>query len=334
MKSDSKKNPFKVYIPLIIVIGIVLAGCWYWYRDYSRYISSDDAKIDADYVSISSKMLGRIIALHGEEGDLVSKGMLLAELDSSDLLAQKNQSIALREQSSANMKQAEVKYSSDMKSIKVLEINLERTTDDLARSKSQMDAGIITQEVYDHVNKAFETAQAQLDAAKAQLTVSKAQISTAKSAVESSGAQIKVVESQLRNTKLYAPFDGIISKRWLMPGDITSPGQSIFTVTINNKLWVSAFLEETNISEIKPGQKVQITVDAFPDEKFNGVVYLVGSNTAAMFSLIPQNNASGNFTKVTQRIPIRISIDGVNDQQDLSSYNLMAGMSVEIKIIK
>ena len=334
MKSDLKKNPLKVYIPLIIVVGIVLAGCWYWYRDYSRYISSDDAKIDADYVSISSKMLGRIVALHGEEGDLVTKGMLLAELDSSDLLAQKNQAFALKQQSLANMKQAEVKYSSDIKSIKVLEISLERTTDDLTRSKVQMDAGIITQEAYDHVSKAFETAQAQLEAAKAQLSVSKGLISTAQAAVESSDAQIKVVESQLKNARLYAPFDGIIAKRWLMSGDITSPGQSIFTVTNNNKLWVAAFLEETNISEIKAGQKVEISIDAFPDVKFNGEVYLIGSNTAAMFSLIPQNNASGNFTKVTQRVPIRISIDGANSQEDISKYNIMAGMSAVIKIIK
>jgi membrane fusion protein (multidrug efflux system) len=274
------------------------------------------------------------VALHGEEGDLVSKGMLLAELDSSDIMAQKNQSIALKAESLANMKQSETKYSSDVQSIKVVEINLERTTDDLTRSKSQMEAGIITQEVYDHVSKAFETAQAQLDAARAQLTVSKAQISTASAAVESANAQIKVIESQLRNTKLYAPFDGIIAKRWLMSGDITSPGQSIFTVTNNKKLWVAAYLEETNISEIKPGQKVQISIDAFPDVKFQGEVYLVGSNTAAMFSLIPQNNASGNFTKVTQRIPVRISIDGTDNQQDISLYNIMVGMSVVVKIIK
>lgn len=334
MKSELKKSRLRVYIPLIVVITIVLVVCWYWYKDYSRYISTDDARIDADNVSISSKMLGRILVLYAEEGDLVQKGMLLAELDSSDLVAQKNQAIALKSQALSNVNQAEIKYNSDLKSIRILEINLERTAGDLTRSNSQLLGGIITQEANDHLEKANETAQAQLEATKAQINVSRAQISSALSTVESANAQVKVIESQLKNTKLYSPFDGVIAKRWLMEGDITQPGQSVFTVTNNNKMWVVAFLEETNIAEIKTGQQAQITIDAFPDVKFKGHIYLIGSNTAAMFSLIPQNNASGNFTKVTQRIPIKISIDSTETDEAVSLYNLMAGMSVLVKIIK
>jgi membrane fusion protein, multidrug efflux system len=334
MKSDSTKNRLRVYIPLAIVIFSVLAGCWYWYKDYTKYISSDDAHVDADNVAISSKIPGRIIKIYAEEGDPVSKGMLLAELDSSDIVSQKNQAVALRAQASANAIQAEVKYSSDSKSIKVLEINLEKSTDDLARAKNQIDGGVITPEQYDHIKKSYETAIAQLEAAKAQLSVSKAQISTAYSAVESAGAQVNVVETQLRNTRLYAPFDGIVSKRWLIPGDVTQMGQSVFTLTNNRKLWVVVFLEETEISHIQTGQKVNFTIDAFPKEKFHGQIYLIGTNTASMFSLIPPNNASGNFTKITQRIPLRISIDSTDSRQNISSLNIMAGMSAVVKIFK
>ncbi len=97
MAQNSKKNKFKVYIPLGIVIIAVLSGAWYWYRDYSKYITTDDARIDADNITVSSKMLGRIVNVYAQEGDVVTKGKLLAELDSSDLIAQRNQAMAIED---------------------------------------------------------------------------------------------------------------------------------------------------------------------------------------------------------------------------------------------
>jgi membrane fusion protein, multidrug efflux system len=334
MKAESKTNKLRVYIPLAVVIIAVLTGAWYWYIDYTKYITTDDAHVDADNVSIGSKIIGRISAIHGDEGDKVKMGTLLAELDSTDMISQRNQSLALKTQSMANLLQAEAKYSSDQKSIKVLEIGLERASEDLARAKSQSAGGVITAEQFDHIKKAYETASAQLDAAKAQLTVSKSMISTAIAAVESANAQVKVLDTQLKNTRLYAPADGIIAKRWLLPGDVVQPGQSVFTLTISNNLWVVAFLEETKIAEVKEGQNVKFTIDAFNDVKFNGKVFLVGSTTASVFSLIPASNASGNFTKVTQRIPVRISIESADNNKDISTFNILSGMSAVVKIIR
>ena len=102
MKEESKKNRLRVYIPLAIVILIVLAGAWYWYRDYSMYITSDDAHVDADNVSVGSKIMGRITTLYANEGDIVKQGTLLADLDSTDMVAQRNQTMALRAQAQAN----------------------------------------------------------------------------------------------------------------------------------------------------------------------------------------------------------------------------------------
>jgi membrane fusion protein (multidrug efflux system) len=334
MKQESKNNRFRVYIPLAIVILVVLAGVWYWYKDYSKYITTDDAHVDADIVSIGSKILGRITSIYAVEGDEVKKGTLLAELDSSDFLAQKNQSVSLRDQAIANLKQSGVRYGSDLKSIRVIEINLEKSADDLNRAKSQSEGGVITPEQYDHISKAHETASAQLDAAMAQLLVSKSMISSASAAVETANAQVKVSDTQLKNTRLYAPSDGIIAKRWLLPGDVVQPGQSVFTLTISKNLWVVAFLEETKISEIHSGQSVRFTIDAFPGIRFNGKVFLVGSTTASVFSLIPANNASGNFTKVTQRIPVKISIENTDNNMDISSLNILSGMSVVVRIVK
>jgi membrane fusion protein (multidrug efflux system) len=334
MKSESKNKRLRVYIPLAIVIIGVLAGAWYWYRDYSHYITTDDAHVDADNVSVGSKIMGRISAVYANEGDLVKQGALLAEIDSSDLHAQRDQSVAMKAQALANYAQSEVKYSSDQKSIRVLEINLERSTEDLARAKSQSDGGVITPEQFDHIKKMYETAVAQLEAAKAQLLVSKSMISSASAAVETADTQVKVLDTQLKNTKLYAPADGIITKRWLLPGDVVQPSQSVFTLTMSKNLWVVAFLEETKISKVHTGQSVRFTIDAFPGVKFNGKVFLVGSTTASVFSLIPANNASGNFTKVTQRVPVRISIESADNNKEVSSFNIFSGMSALVKIIK
>jgi membrane fusion protein, multidrug efflux system len=334
MKEESKKSRLKVYIPLAVVIVMVLAGAWYWYRDYSRYITTDDAHVDADNVSIGSKILGRISSVYADEGDIVRQGTLLAVLDSTDLLAQRNQSVALKAQAEANLSQSEAKYASDQKSLKVLEINLDRANDDLNRAKRQSEGGVITPEQFDHTKKAYETATAQLEAAKAQLLVSKSMISSALASVETANAQIKVLDAQLKNTRLYAPADGIVAKRWLLPGDVAQPSQSVFTLTLSKNLWVVAFMEETKISEIHTGQDVKFTIDAFSGIKFSGKVILVGSSTASVFSLIPANNASGNFTKVTQRIPVRISIASADNNKDISSLHILSGMSVIVKIIK
>ena len=334
MKQDSNKKKLRVYIPLGIVIIIILSGALYWYHDYRTYISTDDAHVDADNVTVSSKMLGRIVALHAAEGDSVKLGQLLVELDSTDLLAQRKQAQSVKSQAEAGLAQAQVKYSSDQKSLKVLEINLDRAKEDLDRAKNQMAGGVITQEQFDHVKKSYESAQAQLDAARAQLNVSASSITSASAAVETAGAQVKVIETQIRNTRLYAPVNGVVAKRWLLPGDVIQPGQSAFTLTDKSTLWVVAYLEETKIYEVHQGQNVRFTIDAFPHVRFMGQVFYSGSSTASVFSLIPANNASGNFTKVTQRIPVKISIDRTDKGDDLSKYRVLSGMSAIVKIIR
>lgn len=334
MEEKRKKNGFRVYIPLIIVVLIVSAGVGYWFKEYSKYISTDDAHVDTDNVSVSSKMLGRVTTVYADEGDKVNEGDLLAVLDSSDLKSQKISALAAIGQVKANLAQVEAKYNFDKENIKVLEVNLKKTQQDYERAKTQFDGGIITQEQFEHAQSANESAEATLNAAKSQLDVSQAAIKSSRASVESAEAQVQIIETQLRNTRLYSPISGIIAKRWLLPGDVVQPGQSVFTVTNNNKLWIAVYLEETKVAGVYVGQQTNFTIDAFPGVEFTGKVYSIGSNTASQFSLIPPNNASGNFTKVTQRVPLKISIDDVLEGGDLSNYKVLAGMSALVKIIK
>lgn len=334
MDTKKTKTNWNVYIPLIIVLAGVIIGGILWYRDYSKYIATDDAHVESDNVSVSSKILGRINKIYAQEGDSVKAGALLAELDSTDLIAQKQQAIAAKVQTEASKTQASAKYSFDEKNLNVLEVSVSRAQEDFDRAKNQYAGSVIPKEQFDHAKKSLETAQAQLDAAKSQLQVSKSQINSAEKAIESSSAQIEVIKTQLKNTKLYAPIDGLVAKRWLLPGDVVQPGQSIYTVNNNKTFWVIVFLEETKVGNLHLGQSAKFEIDAFPDEIFTGKIFSMGSSTASEFSLIPANNASGNFTKVTQRVPLKISIDATESGKSMSLFHLLSGMSSVVKIVK
>jgi len=213
-------------------------------------------------------------------------------------------------------------------------VALERAKDDFERAKAQYSGDVITKEQYDHLEKALETAKVQYAASLAQVQVSKTQINSAESAIATSQAQIEVVKTQLAHTRLYAPMDGVVAKRWLLVGDIANAGQSIFTLNSQSHYWVVLYLEETHVGQLHIGEQALFTLDTYPGVTFNGKITYLGSSTASQFSLIPASNASGNFTKVTQRIPIKLSIEGVSGSKVLANYRLMSGMSAVVKIVR
>lgn len=296
----------RVLVPLLIVI-LAAAGAVYWYIGQLGYISSDDAFINGNKLSVSSKILGRITKLMVDEGDSVKQGQLLVQLDSTDLKASENQAKAMLDL--------------DKESITLAEVNVEKAGDDFNRAKTQYKDNVIPKEQYDHAQKALE-------AAKAAYNIALTKVGTAK-------AQLKVIKTRLLNTKILSPMDGVIAKRWALTGDVVSPGQPIFTIYDLKNIWVTSDLEETKLGSIHLGDTVNISVDTYPGQEFRGQIFQIGSNTASQFSLIPPANAAGNFTKVTQRVPIKISIKPVeaNNQKDsYKSINLLPGMSVEIKV--
>ncbi len=333
-RGSSKGRKIRAYILLgLVVVAVIVVG-WYWYRQYTKYYSTDDAYIDSDRVSISSKILGRIVGIHAAEGDTVRMGQLMVDLDSSDLVAQRVQAVAMLDQANSSVTQAMAKYELDQKNVRVQEVNVEKAKEDLDRATIQFDGKVITREQFDHMGKTHEAAIAQLEASRAQLAVSKSQIQSASLTIKTAAAQIGTIETSLRNTRIFSPAGGRVAKRWLLPGDVVQPGQSVFTVTKDSLLWVTAYYEETKVGGIHDKQQAQFTVDAFPDVVFTGKVFNLGTNTAAQFSLIPPNNASGNFTKVTQRIPVKISIDQCNSGDPAIMHRLVSGMSVVVKIYK
>lgn len=335
--NENKSNRgrrIRAYSALFLVVAALVIFGWRWYTNYTTYITTDDAYVDADKVSVSSKIMGRIVTLYAAEGDSVKKGQLLVALDSSDLLAQKQQALAARNQASASYGQSKAKYNFDQASIKVQEVALEKAKEDYDRASIQFRDKILTKEQYDHSVKAYESAKAQYEAARAMLEVSRSMIESAQSSIATAGAQVSTLETQLGNTRIYAPASGIIAKRWQLPGDIAQTGQPVFTITKDSAMYITSYLEETKVESLKIGKEVNFTIDAFPETTFTGKVTYIAANTASQFSLIPPNNASGNFTKVTQRIPIRISILDWDNKDNYPEINLVAGMSAYLKIHK
>ena len=137
------------------------------------------------------------------------------------------------------------------------------------------------------------------------------------------------------NYRIVSPVDGLIAKQWVVPGDLLQPGENIFTLNEGKELWVAVYLQETQFNEIRMGPSALFTLDAYPGLTFYGKIFYIGANAASEFSLIPPDNASGNYTKVAQRIPLRISIDRVEGKEKLkANLRLLSGMSANVKIIK
>jgi membrane fusion protein, multidrug efflux system len=289
----------KTLMIIIIVLALVAAGGWYWYTNMSGFVSTDDAVIDGYQSTISSKILGRVNELLAQENEKVSAGQLLVKLDDSDLRAQENQLKAALAYAEQNVTLAKV--------------NLVKNQDDFKRAVAQFKENYISKEQYDHARNA-------MDAAQAQVAIAQSQVNTAQS-------QLGVIETQLLNTRISAPLGGVIAKRWVLAGDVVQAGQSIFSMFDTKNVWVTANFEETKLVSLRVGEPVEITVDAYDGIRFRGAIKEIGNNTAAQFSLIPANNASGNFTKVTQRVPVKISIDS-----RAVSKALLPGMSVEVRV--
>jgi membrane fusion protein (multidrug efflux system) len=295
------KNPIfkKLLIPALLILILGGTGLWYWFARLQGYVSTDDASIDGFQSTVSSKVLGRISRLWVRESQAVKTGQLLAELDRSD--------------SQAQQAQDQVTFTGSQENVNLALINLKKAQTDFTRVDAQFNQGFISRQEYDN--------------ARHTLDVAKANYAMALTAVKTSQAKLGVDESNLKNLQIQSPVSGVVAKRWVLTGDVVQPGQSIFTLYDLQHVWVTANFEETKLAAIRVGEPVEITVAAYPGARFRGKVKEIGVNTAAQFSLIGANNASGNFTKVTQRVPIKI---GIKNTAGLKP--LLPGMSVEIRV--
>lgn len=282
----------------VFLLAIIGLG---WYLHSRQYVWTNDAFLDGYQISISSDVEARIIELYVDEGDLVETGQLLCQLDESIFNSQ-------REDAATHVSLLE-------ETVLLQKIEMEKLRDIYFVAKQEYENQIISYIDFDKIEKDDHFAMANFKVAEANLV--------------NGVAKLGVIDELLRHTKVYAPRDGSISKRWVVAGDVAHIGQPLFGLTDVQHIWVTANLEETKVEHLKPGDPVDIHVDAYPDRHFTGSIYVVRAAAASQFSLIPPDNATGNFTKIVQRVPVKILLDVPKSKDPLYLY---PGMSVEISV--
>ena len=345
-----KKIAAIIIFPVLIVIGTVVL---FLYREYkATHISTDDAFVDGRVHAIASKIPGTVKAIHVNDNQFVKKGAPILEIDPIDYDVRVKEAQAGLETEIAKLSEIRDKVDTAKKqlagimasmeearaNLELQEANLRQAEVDFKRAESLLKKEVIPREQYDKAKTTYDVAVAQVKAAKERIKQLEASLETQKAVVKQTEtslipqqAQIQQKEATLKGTELsksytiiYSPSDGYIAKKSVETGNQIQPGQSLMAVVPLDDIWITANYKETQLERVKPGQKVKIIVDTYPGKVFYGKVESVQAGTGAVFSLFPPENATGNYVKIVQRIPVKIILDQDTDP----SHNLRIGMSV------
>ncbi len=318
-----------------IAVALAIAGGWWWYAASAK-VSTDDARVKSDIISVSTKVPGQIEELAVKQGDRVEAGQVIARIDSQALSIQV-------EQAQANLAAAQAKLASleagnrpqqvaqARSSVDQAAANLDKARKDFERTDTLYQDGALSAQQRDAAQTALKVARAQYDAARQGYSLAAEgaaaqDVDYARAQVAQAAAALKNAQLQLDNSAIAAPAAGIVAKLPVNKGEMVAVGQTIFSITDPAASWVEANIEETAIGRVRDGASVDFTVDAYPRRKFKGEVVDVGAATGSQFALLPADNASGNFTKVTQRIPVKIQV------VDSGQAVLKPGMSAVVAI--
>lgn len=334
-------------IAVIVLVAIAAAGQWgYWQWSH---VSETDARIKADTIAISSRVSGWIVDLPVGEGDRVTRADLLIEIDSRDsqlklteygarisaLVAARDQiasEIELIDQTTASRVEA-VRSRADAARVAVeaSREQFELARADFERTRSLLADRIVSRQRVDQVRTELSRAQERHQKAQADLAAALADVGEAEAergemnvlarrmdALRFEEAEIVAQRDQqaldAADRTIKSPIDGVVSEIFVDNGEFVSPGQRLMLVHNPDIIWVEANIKETDIRHLAPGMDVDIRIDAYPDQVFSGTVARIGQAATSEFALLPNPNPSGNFTKVTQRLPVRIAIDQVDGQ--------------------
>jgi membrane fusion protein (multidrug efflux system) len=343
-ETETKKKPNRV---LPIILGIVLIGGIIFgvkeYIYFSKHVDTDDAQIDGDISPVVARVGGYVDSVMFEENTHVNKGQLLVKIDDRDYKVKLEQARAAQVGASAgvNVGQSQISTTaansaSARAQVASAAARLEKVEKDYQRYANLVKDGSVTQQQFDQAKADLDVARATYNAARDEYKAAQQQIATSRSQlkVTNTGVSQKQVDIdyanlQLSYTNVKSPASGTVAKKNVQIGQLVQAGQTLFSVVNDNSIYVTANFKETQLNKIRNGQKVDLKVDAYPDLKVEGTVYNFSPATGAKFSLLPPDNATGNFVKVVQRIPVKIKITGSKEE----IAKLRPGMSVDVSVI-
>jgi membrane fusion protein (multidrug efflux system) len=352
------KKRSKVF--LIILIVMIVAGGWFGISKYlyaQHHEETDDAQVEADIIPVIPRVSGYVNEVRVKDNQMVKKGDTLIILDDRDYQIQLQQAEAALATAKSNVSasqanaqaarsgiaNSQVGVSTVDAQIAAAQVNLTRATQDFNRYQNLIQDHSITQQQFEQSQAAKDLAERQLDILRQQKKQASSQTgvvaSQSKASYESVGvaeSEVKQREVEVENAKLKlsytiitAPADGRLSRVDVVTGQLLQTGQSTFNIVHSNKEWVVANFKETQLKKMAVGQKVVIHADAFPDHEFDAVLSSFSPATGAKFSLLPPDNASGNFVKVVQRLPVKIEF---TNPSDTLLQRLRPGMNVNVDV--
>lgn len=343
--AENPKGPGKkpLIILGIVVIVIIIAALIFWFLNRNLE-TTDDAFTEGNAVTVAPKISGYVVNLAVKDNEFVKKGQLVVQIDPRDAQAQRDQASAQLGLAVSQLHQAQVQY--DLAKVQYpaqlaqaqaqearAEASLQNATADYRRQRG-VDPRATTQQNIDSSNAQLRSANADLANAKAQVQVAsqvQLQIRNAETNVEARQQQVEQAKAQLETADLNlsyanvrAPFDGYVTMRNVQLGTLVQAGSSLFSL-VSPDIWIDANFKESQLERMKPGNKVDIKIDAYPNIELHGHVDSIQQGTGSRFSAFPAENATGNYVKIVQRVPVKIVIDSGYDPKN----PLPLGLSVE-----
>ncbi len=320
--------------------------------------STDDAFIDAHIISVAPKIAGKISAVPVRDNQLVKKGDLLLEIDPRDVaatIAQRQAAVAVTkarlentvmnaEQAVAHVQTLLAAYASAKASTAAAAADTAKVQGDLKRNSGLIASGAISQQDFQHSEADTKASEATLDAKQKQLQAAEAyagegrkqagsaeaQVGAAKAEVAQAQTELAQAELQKSYTKITAPEAGRVTNKSIEPGNYVQVGQPLFAI-VPAEIWVTANFKETQLTDMRPGQPAEVELDAYPARPLRGHVDSVQAGSGARFSLLPPENATGNFVKVVQRVPVKIVLDEQPGVQQILGPGMSAVPDVTVR---
>ena len=330
-KSQQRKKGLSIFILLLLLISIGSAAYWYFF--IKGFEETEDAYVSGNQVMVSAQVAGNISKINVDNMDPVQAGNVLLELDDTNAKlsfeqAKSNLANAVRQVSQLNYTVKQLKSA-----VRANEITLAQAQGNLNRRVQLVKDGASDKESFQHAKEAVELAKANLTTSQNQLEANQALLLdgplSEQPQIQSAVSNLKQAWLNLERTKIRSPIKGYVARRNAQVGQAVSVGGALMAVVTTDQMWLDANFKETQLTHMRIGQPVEIHFDLYgKDKTFNGKVFGIEMGTGSAFSLLPTQNATGNWIKVVQRVPVRIQLD----PQQLAENPLRIGLSATVKV--